>query len=97
MFIAIIRVNHHDLVKSARKVDISTLWANIMMLFTMSFIPFATTHLAEQLRSPMQVAIYNGLFLPIHLRFSTRCTRHCRDLRKPQLANSESTLVIDCK
>ncbi|WP_158912779.1 TMEM175 family protein [Caulobacter sp. S45] len=70
VFVAIVWVNHHSLVQSARVISTATLWSNIMMMFTMSFIPFATAYLSAHIRSPLPVAIYNGLFLSCLLWFS---------------------------
>ncbi len=69
-FVAIVWVNHHSLMQSARRIDAATIWSNIMMMFTMSLIPFATGYLSAHIRSPLPVAIYNGLFLSCLLWFS---------------------------
>ena len=79
VFVAIIWVNHHSLVQSARVISTRTLWSNIMMMFTMSFIPFATAYLSAHIRSPLPVAIYSGLFFTCLLWFGTLSASIARD------------------
>ena len=69
-FVAIIWINHHHLVQSARRVDTAALWANMAMLFSMSFIPFASGYLAAHVTSPLPVALYAGLFFLCLLAFN---------------------------
>ena len=42
IFIAIYWVNHHQIFRKARRINIKILWCNIIWLFVMSFIKFPT-------------------------------------------------------
>ena len=59
-FIAIYWVNHHLIFQIAGKINIGILWCNIVWLFVMSFIPFATAW----------VGSYPSSFVPLCLYFS---------------------------
>jgi len=51
-------VNHHHMMHAARHADASLLWANNMLLFWMSLIPFITRFLGLNPRAPFAVALY---------------------------------------
>ena len=59
--VAIMWVNHHHYLKSARHADSALLWANNTLLFWMSLIPFATRYLGQNLSAPLPIALYGGL------------------------------------
>jgi uncharacterized membrane protein len=59
--VAIMWVNHHHYLKSARHADAALLWANNNLLFWMSLIPFATRYLGQNLIQPLPVAVYGGV------------------------------------
>ncbi|HCH28796.1 MAG TPA: hypothetical protein DEW35_04735 [Ruminococcaceae bacterium] len=59
-FIAIYWVNHHHIFQIAEKINVKILWCNIVWLFVMSFIPFATAW----------VGTYPKSFLPLFVYFS---------------------------
>ena len=59
--VAIMWVNHHHYLKTARRADPPLLWANNNLLFWMSLIPFATRYLGQNLSAPLPVAAYAGL------------------------------------
>ena len=54
--IGIIWVNHHALVRSIIKVDRTLLFKNLLLLLTVSFIPFPTAVMAEYVRADSGVA-----------------------------------------
>jgi uncharacterized membrane protein len=56
-------VNHHALFKPAEKVDDRILWLNLLMLFTLSLMPFATAYLAETAAAPFPTALYAFVML----------------------------------
>ena len=60
MFIAIYWVNHHLTFQKAQGINVKILWCNIVWLFTMSFIPFATAW----------VGAYPNSFVPMCLYFA---------------------------
>jgi uncharacterized membrane protein len=67
--VAIMWVNHHHYLKTARRPDPQLLWANNTLLFWMSLIPFATRYLGQNLSSPLPVAVYAGVLAITCLSF----------------------------
>ena len=72
--IGIIWVNHHTLFKNFAKVDRTLLFLNLLLLFFVVSIPFATATLASYLRSPgagatTAAVIYQGVFEGMGLAF----------------------------
>jgi len=59
--VAIMWVNHHHFLKTARRPDPPLLWTNNNLLFWMSLIPFATRYLGQNLGLPLPVAVYAAL------------------------------------
>jgi uncharacterized membrane protein len=57
-YIAIYWVNHHRLFSHARVVTNSLLWSNIVLLFTLSLIPFSTAYLGKHLGDPLASGLY---------------------------------------
>jgi uncharacterized membrane protein len=57
MMVAIYWMNHHYLFHSVRHVHNGVLWSNILLLFTLSLIPFATAYMGEQNISSFSVAL----------------------------------------
>jgi uncharacterized membrane protein len=56
--VAIMWVNHHQLLHAARRADGRLLWANNFLLFCMSLIPFATAYLGQHYTDPLPAALY---------------------------------------
>jgi len=61
VFVAIYWVNHHHLVHLARHVDGPMLWWNMLLLFWLSLIPFATAYLGESGASSFAVGFYGTI------------------------------------
>ena len=59
-FIAIYWVNHHQVFHNAKQVNFKILWCNIIWLFTMSFIPFATAWVGKYPTSWVPLVLYFG-------------------------------------
>ena len=59
--IALYWVNHHSLLAHARHMTTTLLWANVVVLFVASLIPFATAYVAETRLAPFPTAVYAGL------------------------------------
>jgi uncharacterized membrane protein len=62
-YIAIYWVNHHHLFQAVRTVSGRVLWANILLLFALSLVPFATAWMGEHSFGPNTVAIYNVVLI----------------------------------
>ena len=72
--IGIIWVNHHALVRNFSEVDRPVLFLNLLLLFFVISIPFATETIADYLTSggpdaSLAAAIYQGVFLGMSLSF----------------------------
>jgi len=51
-------VNHHSLFKAAEQVDSKVLWLNLVLLFGLSLMPFATAYAGETRFASFPTAIY---------------------------------------
>ena len=74
--IGIIWVNHHALVRNFAIVDRPILFLNLLMLFFVVTIPFATATVAAYLReggadASLAAAIYQGVFLGVSMTFGS--------------------------
>jgi uncharacterized membrane protein len=58
--VAIMWVNHHHILRTAKRPDAQLLWANNVLLFCMSLIPFVTRYLGDNHGAPLPVAVYSG-------------------------------------
>ena len=56
--IGIFWTNHHHMMQAARRVDGAALWANLLLLFWLSLVPFVIRWIGEQGISPAPVAAY---------------------------------------
>lgn len=58
--VAIMWVNHHHMLRTAKHPDAPLLWANNVLLFWMSMIPFVTRYLGDNHAASLPVAVYAG-------------------------------------
>jgi uncharacterized membrane protein len=58
LVVAIMWVNHHHMLHSARRADAKLLWSNNALLFWMSLVPFVTAYMGNNPRDPRAVALY---------------------------------------
>jgi uncharacterized membrane protein len=56
--VAILWVNHHHLVHTARRVNGRILWLNNNLLFWLSLVPFTTAYMGENHLAPLPVSLY---------------------------------------
>jgi len=68
--IALYWVNHHSLMTQALRITTGLLWANILVLFWASLIPFSTAYVAKTHLAPFATAIYAGLQCVCGLAFN---------------------------
>jgi uncharacterized membrane protein len=68
--VAIMWVNHHQLLHAARRADGRLLWANNFLLFCMSLIPFATAYLGQHYTDPLPAAVYGAVMALSGLGFT---------------------------
>ena len=63
IYIGIYWNNHHHLLKAARRVNGTIMWANLHLLFWLSLFPFATGWMGENHFTPLPSAVYGGVLL----------------------------------
>src|SRR6201996_2851012 len=71
LFIAIVWVNHHYLLRYATKTTPRLLWFNFAHLFSMSLLPFSTSWMAVSKLSPLPVAFYAATFFLVNTTYFT--------------------------
>jgi len=81
VFVAIYWINHHNLLTQARRVTPSLIWANNMLLFFLSLIPFATAYVANTRLAPLPTMVYAGLQFACSLGFALVFTMVMRQRR----------------
>lgn len=69
LFIAVVWINHHYLMRFARTAKLKLIWANFAHLFSVSFIPFLTEWLADSEFAPVPVAFYSFVFLLVNITY----------------------------
>ena len=86
LFIAIIWINHHHLMRFVGRPTLGLIWINFIHLFLVSLLPFATAWVARTRLASSPVAFYAGLFVCIDIAYNvferkywpTRTGRKCR-------------------
>jgi len=68
--VAIMWVNHHQLIHAAKRADGRLLWTNNFLLFSMSVIPFATAYLGQHYTEPLPAAVYGAVLTMCGLGFT---------------------------
>src|SRR5436853_308860 len=68
--VAIMWVNHHQLIHAARRADGRLLWSNNFLLFCMSLIPFATAYLGQHYTDALPAALYGAVMTTCGLGFT---------------------------
>jgi uncharacterized membrane protein len=69
LFIAVVWVNHHFLLKHANRATQRLIWSNFVHLFSVSFVPFLTAWIAETHFQPLPVAMYALIFLIVNITY----------------------------
>jgi len=72
-------INHHHLVHRLKSVDAPILYANLLWLFSLSLVPFATSYVLSEKFNSFSVAVYAGELFLSGLAFvilSAAVTRH---------------------
>jgi len=69
IFIAIVWINHHYLLKHTTVASLRLTWANFAHLFSISLIPFNTDWMAETRLEPVPVAMYGFVFLLVNITY----------------------------
>jgi uncharacterized membrane protein len=70
LFIAIIWINHHHLMRFVGPPTLGFIWINLVHLFLVSLLPFATSWIARTKLASSPVVCYAGLFLCIDIAYN---------------------------
>jgi TMEM175 potassium channel family protein len=70
VFIAIIWINHHYLMRFVGAPSLGLMWINFLHLFMVSLLPFATAWVARTQLAPSAVAFYAGLFVCVDAAYN---------------------------
>ncbi len=95
-FIAIYWVNHHHLVHTLRRVNAAVMWSNILLLFCLSLVPFATGWMGKTNFDRVTVAIYGALLITCGLSF-TLLGKAIRKTYKNETSLSQAVAKSDKK
>jgi TMEM175 potassium channel family protein len=69
LFIAIVWINHHYLMRHAGEATPRLLWLNFAHLFSMSLLPFSTAWMAVSELAPQPVAFYAAVFFLVNATY----------------------------
>jgi uncharacterized membrane protein len=69
LFIAIVWINHHYLLRYATEATPRLLWFNFAHLFSMSLLPLSTAWMAVSRLSPQPVAFYAAVFFLVNATY----------------------------
>src|SRR5258705_9871709 len=70
LFIVIIWINHHHLMRFVGPPTLGLIWVNFVHLFMVSLLPFATAWIARTKLASSSVAFYAGLFVCIDIAYN---------------------------
>ena len=70
LFIAIIWINHHYLMRFVGPPTLKLIWINFVHLFMVSLLPFATAWIARTRLASSPVAFYAGVFVCIDVAYN---------------------------
>jgi uncharacterized membrane protein len=101
VFIVIIWVNHHHLMRFAGPPTLGFIWINFVHLFLVSLLPFATAWVARTQLASAPVVFYAGLFVCIDIAYNVFEDRilsgaHTSEVptRMRRVARSRSLVVL---
>jgi len=63
LYVGIYWNNHHHLLHATERVTGRILWANLILMFCLSLIPFTTAWMGENSYAPLPVAVYGIMLL----------------------------------
>jgi uncharacterized membrane protein len=69
LFIAIVWINHHYLIRYAAEATPRLLWFNFAHLFSMSLLPLSTAWMAVSKLAPQPVALYAAVFFLVNATY----------------------------
>ncbi len=63
IYVGIYWNNHHHMFQAVKRINGSIMWGNLLLLFWLSLIPFATSWMGEQHFSAVPVSVYGFVLL----------------------------------
>ena len=69
LFIAIVWMNHHHLLRFADECTPRLIWINFTHLFSVSLVPFATAWVARTHLAPVPVFLYAAVFVLVEVTY----------------------------
>lgn len=69
LFVAIVWVNHHHLLRCAEMVTPWLIWVNFAHLFAASLVPFSTAWIAKSRLAPFPVCLYAAEFMLVNVTY----------------------------
>jgi uncharacterized membrane protein len=73
LFIAIVWVNHHHVLRYADVATSRLIWGNFAHLFTVSLMPFSTAWIAQTNLAEVPVSLYAGVFVLVNATYLLLC------------------------
>jgi uncharacterized membrane protein len=73
LFIAIVWINHHHVLRHADTATPSLLWGNFAHLFSVSLMPFSTAWIADTELAAIPVSFYAGVFFLVNATYILLC------------------------
>jgi uncharacterized membrane protein len=70
VFVAVYWINHHSILTLATRITPGIIWANNILLFCLSLIPFATAYVANTSLGPLPTEVYGALQLACSAGFA---------------------------
>jgi uncharacterized membrane protein len=87
LFIAVIWINNHYLIRFVGPPSLGLIWMNFVHLFMVSLLPFATAWIARTRLASPAVAFYAGLFVCIDIAYNV--------FEREVLVRADATLVSE--
>ena len=103
LFIAIVWVNHHHLLRFVVHVTPRLIWVNFAHLFAVSLVPFATAWIARSQLASAPVVVYAAIFVCVNLAYrmfekevldQANTSQICQRARQMGRRRSLGTLLI---
>lgn len=93
LFVAIIWINHHHLMRFVERPTLGFMWINFVHLFVVSLLPFATAWVARTKLASNPVAFYAGLFVCIDVAYNVFERRVLAGVSTSQMSASRRRLA----
>ncbi len=69
LMVGIYWINHHELMRRCEQIDYKVLWANLLFLLGLSFVPFAADYVGVKHFDSFSALLYNGAMIVAGLTF----------------------------